>query len=111
MQFAIILLHLLTIMGLTYAKIKLSNPRKPELKSVEVNSLVDSGALFMSITETVPIQLELEELEKRSVKIDDGSIKSVPFVGPIRIDFENRFCFTGAIVLGDEPLLGAVPME
>ena len=98
-------------MGLTYAKIKLSNPRKPELKSVEVNSLVDSGALFMSITETVLIQLELEELEKRSVKIDDGSIKSVPFVGPIRIDFENRFCFTGAMVLGDEPLLGAVPME
>jgi len=30
---------------------------------------------------------------------------------PIRIDFENRFCFTGAMVLGDEPLLGAVPME
>ena len=29
----------------------------------------------------------------------------------IRIDFENRFCFTGAFVLGNEPLLGAVPME
>ena len=98
-------------MGLTYAKIKLSNPRKPELRPVEINSLVDSGALFMSITETILIQLELDELEKRSVKIADGSIRSVPFVGPIRIDFENRFCFTGAMVLGDEPLLGAVPME
>lgn len=98
-------------MGLTYAKIKLSNPRKPELKPVEVNTLVDSGALFMSITVTILIQLELNELEKRSVKIADGSIRSVPFVGPIRIDFENRFCFTGAMVFGDEPLLGAVPME
>ena len=98
-------------MGLTYAKIKLSNPRKPELAPIEINSLVDSGALFMSITETLFVQLQLDELEKRSVKIADGSIKSVPFVGPIRIDFENRFCFTGAMVLGDEPLLGAVPME
>ncbi len=98
-------------MGLTYAKIRLSNPRKPELQPVEVDTLVDSGALFMSITESICLQLQLDELEKRSVKIADGSIRSVPFVGPIRIDFENRFCFTGAMVLGDEPLLGAVPME
>ncbi|MEP6514205.1 MAG: hypothetical protein ABJA79_10060, partial [Parafilimonas sp.] len=98
-------------MGLTYSKIKLSNPRKPELLPVEVNTLVDLGALFMSITETLSIQLQLDELEKRSVKIADGSVKRVPFVGPIRIDFENRFCFTGAMALGDEPLLGAVLME
>jgi hypothetical protein len=65
-------------MGLTYAKIKLSNPRKLELLPVEVNTLVDSGALFMSITETLFIQLQLDELEKRSVKIADGSIRSVP---------------------------------
>ena len=30
-------------MGLTYAKIKLSNPRKPNLKDVDVDSLVDTG--------------------------------------------------------------------
>ena len=29
----------------------------------------------------------------------------------IRVDFENRFCFVGALVIGDETLLGAVPME
>jgi len=27
------------------------------------------------------------------------------------LEFENRACFTGALVLGDEVLLGAVPME
>jgi hypothetical protein len=31
-------------------------------------------------------------------------------VGPVRVTFENRSCFVGALVLGDEPLLGAVPM-
>jgi len=32
-------------------------------------------------------------------------------VGPVQIRFGNRSCFTGALVLGDEVLLGAVPME
>ena len=98
-------------MGLTYTIIKLSNPRIPSLAPIEIKCLADTGALMMSITETISIQLKLEELEKRAVTIADGSIKQVPFVGPIRIDFENRFCFTGAFVLGNEPLLGAVPME
>lgn len=98
-------------MGLTYTTVTISNPRKAELKPIEIKCLADTGALMMSITETLCIQLQLDELEKRSVTIADGSIKQVPFVGPIRIDFGNRFCFTGAFVLGNEPLLGAVPME
>jgi clan AA aspartic protease len=89
----------------------MSNPRKQDLAAIEIKCLVDTGALMMSITETMCIQLQLDELEKRSVTIADGSIKQVPFVGPIRIDFGNRFCFTGAFVLGNEALLGAVPME
>jgi hypothetical protein len=32
-------------------------------------------------------------------------------VGPIRVRFENRECYVGAVVLGDEVLLGAVPMD
>ncbi len=98
-------------MGLTYTKVTLSNPRKPELSPIEVKCLADTGALMMSITETLAVQLQLDELEKRNVTIADGSIRQVPFVGPLRIDFLNRFCFTGAFVLGNEPLLGAVPME
>jgi len=98
-------------MGPTYTTVLISNPRKPQLKPLEVRCLADTGALMMSITKTISIQLELDELEKRSVTIADGSTRQVPFVGPIRIDFENRFCFTGAFVLGNESLLGAVPME
>ena len=98
-------------MGLTYTYITLSNPRLPELSPLKIKCLADTGALMMSITEAHSIQLKLEELEKRNVTIADGTIKQVPFVGPIRIDFEDRFCFTGAFVLGNEALLGAVPME
>jgi len=32
-------------------------------------------------------------------------------VGPVEVTFKNRSCFVGALVLGDEVLLGAVPME
>ena len=43
--------------------------------------------------------------------IADGSTRLVPYVGPVAIEFENRGCVTGALVLGDEVRLGVVPME
>jgi clan AA aspartic protease len=98
-------------MGLVYAQINLSNPRLPNLNKLEVNALVDSGAFTLCIPEHVKIQLQLEELEKREVTPADGNKHLVPFVGPIQINFENRMTFTGALVLGDRVLLGAIPME
>lgn len=56
-------------------------------------------------------QLQLQELERREVVRADGHRRSVPYVGPVEIRFRNRRCFTGAIVLGDEVLVGAIPME
>jgi len=35
----------------------------------------------------------------------------VPYVGPVQIRFGKRTCFTGALVIGESVLLGAVPME
>ena len=98
-------------MGLTYSKIRLSNPRQPDLNYMELNSLVDTGVLRLCIPQSVAFQLGLEKLDKRPITIADGSSHQVPYVGPVRVDFENRFCFVGALVIGDETLLGAVPME
>ena len=41
----------------------------------------------------------------------DGRSASVPYVGPIKVSSGNRLCYVGALVLGDEVLLGSVPME
>ena len=98
-------------MGLIYANITLSNPRDNNSKPIEMQSLVDSGALHLCIPEHLAIQLELDELYKREVTTADGKKHLVPYVGPISLSFENRACFTGALVIGDEVLLGAVPME
>jgi len=98
-------------MGLIYADITLSNPRKPELKTIVVKALADSGAVTLCIPQHVAVQLELEMLETREVSIADGSSRPVPYVGPIQVKYENRTSFCGAFVIGDEPLLGAIQME
>lgn len=59
----------------------------------------------------VQIQLELEESDCKEVTLADGSRQSVPFVGPIELRFENRVGFTGALVMGDQVLIGVIPME
>ena len=98
-------------MGIIHANIKISNPVIQNLKVLEVTALVDSGATYFCIPEHISVQLGLEELEKREVILADGSSKLVSYVGPIKIEFENRSCFVGALVMGDQTLLGAIPME
>ncbi len=98
-------------MGLITTRISLGNPRQPELSPVEVEALVDSGALHLCIPDHVALQLHLERLYEREVTVADGRKQIVPYVGPIEVKFGNRGCFTGALVLGDQVLLGAVPME
>jgi predicted aspartyl protease len=69
-------------MGSTYATLKLTNLFNHQV--VEINVLVDTGATFMCVTEEI---------------------------APIEIAFENRTYVTEAVVLGNEPLLGVIPLE
>jgi clan AA aspartic protease len=98
-------------MGHVFAAIDLSNPRQPELKPLRIQALADTGALMLCIPQHVALQLALEKESEREVGFADGRKEKVPYVGPVRVSFENRSCFVGALVLGDEVLLGAVPME
>lgn len=98
-------------MGHIFATIQLSNPRKPHLQAITLKALADTGALMLCLPEHVAIQLELEAESHREVSVADGRAMTVPYVGPVKVVFENRMCFVGALVLGDEVLLGAVPME
>lgn len=98
-------------MGHVFADIELSNPKQPELTPMKVSALADTGALMLCIPEHIALQLNLQTESIREVSVADGRNINVPYVGPIRITFGKRFCFVGALVLGDEVLLGAVPME
>jgi len=99
------------LMGLVKAKLALKNPRRPELEPVEVDALADSGAVHLCIPAHVQLQLGLQEITQKEATLADGSKKLVPYVGPVELHFKNRVGFTGALVLGDEVLLGAIPME
>jgi clan AA aspartic protease len=98
-------------MGLVHAIMSLNNPRKPGLHPVEVEALADSGSVHLCIPQHVQLQLELEEFDRKEVTLADGGKKLVPHVGPVELRFKNRIGFTGALVMGDEVLLGAIPME
>jgi hypothetical protein len=40
-------------MGLAYARVKLANPRLPELAPIEVDALADTGAVHLCLPERV----------------------------------------------------------
>ena len=98
-------------MSLAHADLTLSNARRDDLAPIAARALADTGAMHMCIPPHVALRLQLDELEKREVTLADGSKRLVSYVGPVVVRFANRHCFTGAMVLGDEVLLGAIPMQ
>ena len=98
-------------MGLVHARVVLKNPRNTKMKPLEVEALVDSGSLHLCIPAHLQMQLKLEEIDQKEVTLADGTKKLVPYVGPVEIRFKNRVGFVGALVMGDQPLVGAIPME
>ncbi len=98
-------------MGLILTDIELANAREDDLLPMTVSALVDSGALHLCIPQHVATQLRLPVLDRREVTVADGTSQTVDYVGPVRIRFANRQCLVGALVLGEQALLGAIPME
>ena len=98
-------------MGIPYADIALESifPKR----RLEVKALVDSGSVFLTVPQHIAVQFgfDTEEAGTREIILADGSRKAVPMIGPLRVHFADRYCDLSALVLGDEPLLGAVPME
>jgi clan AA aspartic protease len=95
----------------TYASLKLTNLFTRQ--SIEVNALVGTGATFMCVSEEVALQLgfDINEVSQQVVTLADGHQCKVPKIAPIEIMFGNRSYVTEAVVLGNEPLLGVIPME
>ncbi|MCZ8341488.1 MAG: clan AA aspartic protease [Leptospira sp.] len=98
-------------MGLAYGNLLIKNPKRTDLEPISVVALADTGSVYFIIPEHVRVQLELEEHSRKEIELADGSKQFVPYVGPIEIAFKNRIAFVGAIVMGNEVLLGAIPME
>jgi clan AA aspartic protease len=98
-------------MGLSYADISIENLFQK--RRMAVKALVDSGSVFFTVPAHIALQLgfDITEVSTREVILADGSRKAVPMIGPLRVHFADRYCDLSALVMGDEPLFGAVPME
>jgi clan AA aspartic protease len=98
-------------MGLVHAEIELSSARDDRLAPIDITALVDTGATYLCIPQHVALQLELPVQDRRGVTLADGREQMVDYVGPVRVRFGNRQCLVGALVLGNQPLLGAIPIQ
>lgn len=98
-------------MGITLAVLRLANDARSDLEEMDVEALVDTGALHLCIPEHVALQLQLKDRGVREVTLADGHVQQVRYVSPVRIEMLGRSCVTGALVIGNQVLLGAIPME
>lgn len=98
-------------MGLIYADLRLTNLFNRQ--QIAVSALVDTGAVFLCVTEEIALQLGFDttEVQQPVVTSANGHPMKVPKIAPIEIAFENRSYVTEALVLGNEPLLGVIPLE
>ncbi len=98
-------------MGLVISKITLRNPADPSVAPITVDALADSGAVHLCIPEHVRLQLKLKETDQKEVTLADGTRRLAPYVGPVEVRFRTRVGYSGALVLGDQVLLGVIQME
>jgi len=98
-------------MGITYADLRLANDAREELDEINASAVVDTGALHLCIPQHIALQLQLKSRSQREVQTADGKSHLVDYVSPVRISLLGRECVTGALVIGNQVLLGAIPME
>ncbi len=99
-------------MGLTYTNLELTNLFGKQ--TITVRALVDTGAMFMCVTEAMATQLGFvsSEMSTQWVTFADGRQMKVPRIAPIEIRFDKtRNYVTEALVLGNEALMGVLPLE
>lgn len=111
-------------MGITYAEIELINGidlglvrrgtlPNDQVRQLTVNAMADSGALMLSIPQSVCTQLGLDVLGEADSELADGSVVQFNIAGPVEVRFQNRRTTVEALVVPNETdvLLGAIPME
>ena len=97
-------------MGIVFTELRLGTFARPDLEEVTVEAGADTGAVDLVVPEHVAIQLQLAELQPREMRVAKMR-KLVRYAAPVKIQMMGRDCVTGALIMGDTVLLGAVPME
>lgn len=98
-------------MGIIRTEVRLYNDGRADIEEIDAKALVDTGALNLSVPERIATRLRLEKRFDREIMLADGSRKQVPYCSGVRVETMGRGCVVGALVFGNEVLLGALPLE
>lgn len=109
-------------MGEVRVKIKLTNQfdevsvRKKKLaqskvRSLEIDGVVDTGAVALALPSHVVEQLGLTRLGKQMAQYADGRLAEVDVTEAVTIEIMGRRTSEEALVLGDEILIGQTILE
>lgn len=111
-------------MGVFRQKVKLINTadilvseagylEKANVRELEADMLVDTGAYMLCINQQIKDQLGLKTRDSQEGILANGERHVFDIAGPVEIQIFNRRMVTDAVVLpGDaEPLLGSIPLE
>jgi len=98
-------------MGYVKVKAKVSNPLKRE-KYLELELLVDTGAIYSALPEDILNKLEIKPMGKRSFKVASGELKEYK-VGEAFIEVQGIGATSLVVFLPKNsiPLLGVTTLE
>ncbi len=84
---------------------------KKDIRTYEADALIDSGAVSSVIPQNVMQQLDLQSDGKRVAEYADGRNDVVELTEPITFEIMGRQTTEGAMVLGDEVIIGQTILE
>ncbi len=98
--------------GITFTKARLSNPRRQDVTAIEIELLVDSGALFSVVPESILDALGVVRKHRHEFTLADGTHVAYD-VGEVNfavgdLDATSKVVFAPE---GVTPLLGVVALE
>ncbi len=109
-------------MGEVRVKVRLTNAadeanarrgliRPDQVHSVEVEAMVDTGAVRCVIPVSIKERLGLGTTARRRAQYADGRFEEVDVSEAVRIDLEGRPTYEDCLILGDEMLIGQTALE
>jgi clan AA aspartic protease len=111
-------------MGKVMTKIRLTNStdrqnaksgviRPEQIRKLEIDALVDTGATMLALPADVVEALGLSEIDRRKVKMANGTIDELAIAGDLLLEIFGRVMACDAFVLpaGTTPLIGQIPLE
>jgi clan AA aspartic protease len=99
-------------MGITLTTAKVSNPRQSRRRAIEIEFLIDTGAIYSVVPGSIAPKLALEKLDREEFKLADGTHRAYD-VGEAFFELGDRRG-TSKVVFGPAnvtPLLGALTLE